>query len=390
MASRPLTVVQMLPGLESGGVERGTLEMGKYLAAKGCRSLVISSGGRMTRQLVREGSTHLQWRAGEKTPRCLASFFPLRRLLRDQKVDILHLRSRMPAWLGYLVWKSLPPERRPGLVTTFHGFYSVNRYSAIMARGEKVIAVSKAIANHIQTRYGVPEERIALIHRGFDETQFDPRSVEPSRIDRLKRQWLTNHDAGPVLMLPARFTRLKGHKMFLESLARIHHLPWIAICIGDVRENPSLITNLQKSAHNMGLINGDPNRGRIRFPGHCDDMPAALMLADVVLSTSIKPEACSRTLLEAQAMGKPVIASAHGGSPETVRDHQTGRLFAPGHAGQLAEVLEQVIGDPQLREQWGRNARAWVRHRFTISRLCRQTMTVYQTLAERGVRKPAE
>jgi len=382
MSQRPLTVVQMLPGLESGGVERGTLEIGKYLAFQGCRSLVISAGGRMTRQLKREGSTHFRWRAGEKTPRCLASFLPLRRLLIEQKVDILHLRSRMPAWLGYMVWKSLPEGRRPGLVTTFHGFHSVNRYSAIMARGEKIIAVSRAISDHIKTQYGVPDERIVLIYRGFDETQFNPETMALQRIERLARQWRLDDNSPPVIMLPGRFTRLKGHKLFLESLAQIKHLPWIALCIGDPNENPSLIANLKKKATSLNLFNQDPQQSRIRFPGHCDDMPAALMLADVVLSTSIKPEACSRIILEAQAMGKPVIASAHGGSPETVSDHKTGRLFPPGNAAKLAEVLEQTLSDPQLRDQWGRNGREWVRDRFTISRLCRKTLAVYNELAE--------
>jgi len=384
MRSRPLTVVQMLPGLESGGVERGTLEIGRYLASQGCRSLVISGGGRMTRQLVREGSTHIRWRAGEKTPRCLGSFFPLRRLLTEQKVDILHLRSRMPAWLGYLVWKSLPAERRPRLVTTFHGFYSVNQYSAIMARGERIIAVSKAITDHIKSQYGVADERIALIYRGFDETQFNPETIAPRRIERLKRQWQLDDDSPPVIMLPARFTRLKGHKLFLESLARVKHLPWIALCIGDPNENPAMIANLKKKAESLNLGNQNSQPGRIRFPGHCDDMPAGLMLADIVISTSIKPEACSRILLEAQAMGKPVIASSHGGSPETVVDHKTGRLFSPGNAAALAEVLKQPLSDPLLRAKWGCSGREWVRERFTISRLCQQTLAVYHELSECG------
>ena len=148
--ARSLTVVQMLPELEGGGVERGTLELGKYLAEHGHRSLVISAGGRLVGQLEREGSKHIPWNVGSKSPICLKYILPLRRLLQKEQVDVLHLRSRMPAWVGYLAWKSLPKSKRPALVTTFHGFYSVNSYSAIMTKGDGIIAVSESIKKHIQ------------------------------------------------------------------------------------------------------------------------------------------------------------------------------------------------------------------------------------------------
>ncbi len=165
MVGGSIKVVQMLPDLVSGGVERGTLEVGKYLSDHGHDSLVISGGGRLVPQLEREGSTHLTWhQIGEKSPRCLRYFFPLRKLLVEEKIDILHLRSRLPAWIGYLAWKSLPENKRPALVCTFHGFHSINKYSSIIAKGEKVIAVSKAIKQHIKDAYHVSPVRIHLVH----------------------------------------------------------------------------------------------------------------------------------------------------------------------------------------------------------------------------------
>ena len=169
----------------------------------------------MVHELEREGSIHVKWpHIGEKSPRCLKYIFPLRALLLRELVNIVHLRSRLPAWIGYIAWKSLPEKKRPILVTTFHGFYSVNAYSAIMTKGEKIIAVSKTIADHIESAYGIDAERIIVIPRGVDENTFNPDHVTAERIQNLKARWGLQKDSNPVVLLPGRVTRLKGHDVF--------------------------------------------------------------------------------------------------------------------------------------------------------------------------------
>lgn len=378
MVSGPIKVVQMLPGLEGGGVERGTLEVGAYLSKRGHRSIVISGGGRMVRQLEEEGSTHLNWRAGEKSPICLKYIIPLRRLLVQERVDILHLRSRLPAWIGYITWKSLSKELRPKLVTTFHGFYSINQYSAVMAKGEKIIAISGTIASHIENEYGISKDRIIVIPRGFNESLFNPESVSAERIESIRNKWGLKDLTGPIIMLPGRLTRLKGHDIFIKSLARLKHLPWCAVCVGDIKENPGYAAELRKMISQLNLDQ------RIKFVGYCDDMAAALMLSDIVVSaTSKEPEAFGRIAVEAQAMGKPVIASAHGGSLETVVHKKTGWLVRPGDDADMAGALSEAIADGGLRSVFGRNGRQWVNENFTVERMCKETLDLYLQLLGR-------
>ncbi len=367
--------MQMLPDLEAGGVERGTLEIGRFLCSKGHQSIVVSGGGRLVPQLEKEGSLHINWPVGEKTPRCLRYILPLRRLMLQKKVDILHLRSRLPAWIGYLAWKNVPSNRRPALITTFHGFYSVNFYSSIMARGQKVIAVSQAIAQHLRERYALADNRIVLIYRGFDEQVFNPEAVEPGRMDALRRRWGLTENHAPIIMLPGRITRLKGHDLFVESLARIRDIPWMAVCIGDTSANYPLTRRLMKKITQLNLTD------RIKLVGHGNDMPSALMLADIVVSASVKPEAYGRVAVEAQAMGKPVVATAHGGIVETIMDRRTGWLVPPANVNALADVLREAVMDRPLRERMGIQGREWAERQFSIHAMCQSTLDLYTEMA---------
>ena len=374
MPFMPLTVLQMLPDLESGGVERGTLELGDFLVRKGHRSMVVSGGGRMVPQLEKQGSRHMAMPVGKKTPQSLLCIPRLRRLIMGQGVHILHLRSRVPAWIGYLTLKTLPKDRRPRMVTTFHGFYSINPFSAIMAKGERVIAVSKIISDHVQAHYGVPGARIRIIHRGFDPLEFDPKGMPPQRMNLLKAQWGLSETGPPVILMPARITRLKGHDVFIRSLGRITHLPWVAILAGDLDDNRPYAAELQYQIEQLKLDH------RIKLVGHCDDMPAALGLANVVVSASSKPESFGRIAIEAQAMGKPVIATAHGGSLETVQDQRTGWLVPPGDEAAFASTLSHALSHPELRRAYGEKGYQWVRQRFTVENMCRTTLDVYGEL----------
>lgn len=370
-----MTVLQMVPELQEGGVELTTIEVADHLARTGHTALVVSQGGRMVPQITAAGGRHVCYAyVGEKSPRCLAHIIPLRRLLLRNKVDVLHLRSRLPAWVGYLAWLSLPRLARPKLVTTFHGFYSVNAYSAVMAKGQAVIAVSNTIKAHIQEAYGVPGERVTVIYRGFDEARFNPERVDQERVATISAQWGVRQADAPLIFFPGRITRLKGHAFFIQSLALIREMPWTAVCAGDINENPALAAELKNLLHTSGL------QERVFFTGYCADMPAAMMLAHVVVAPSIKPESFGRTAVEAQAMAKPVIASAHGGSLETVLDGKTGWLVKPLDPGAMAAALTQALTDPARAAGMGRTGQAWVRNHFNTRTMLTRTLRVYDQL----------
>lgn len=369
-----ITVLQLLPELESGGVERGTLEMGRYLVKNGHRSIVVSRGGRLVKQLTEEGSEHVFKNIGVKGPSALLQILPLRHLIKKENVDILHLRSRMPAWIGYFAWKSLPKEQRPVLVTTFHGFYSVNAYSGIMAKGDGVIAISEGIKKHILQQYDGTKD-IRLIFRGVDSNYFNPDTVDPSRVAKLKNKWDLS-SRKKVLMLPGRLTRLKGQMLFLKSLLYVKYSDYIAVIVGDTSDNPKYTEELKEFIVNNGLSD------RVALVGYCDDMPAAFLLADIVLSTSSsEPEAFGRTTVEAMAMGKPVIATAHGGSLETVTHCQNGWLVAPSDEKEMAMAIDKALSMSKDELQTlGDNGKMRVIKKFATEAMCKQTMTYYYEL----------
>lgn len=375
MVARAITVVQMLPDLNEGGVEQGTLEIGRALCRAGHRSVVISRGGRLVTQLEAEGSTHMGMPyIGEKTPRSLLHIPKLRRLLVASNVDILHLRSRLPAWVAYMAWKSLPKARRPRLVTTFHGFYSINGYSAIMTKGERVIAVSQVIADHIRNAYQIPRPRITVIHRGIDPARLAPGAVSDRRVEQQKIKWGVLDGDLPILLIPARITRLKGHDLLVRALSQMVEKQWVLICAGDYDPGSGYFEELRQLCNTLNLSS------RVKFVGHCDDMPAAIRAASLVISASTKPESFGRTLIEAQALERAVVAPAHGGSVEIVLPGESGWLFTPGDVQSLEEALGEALENPDRCTQFGETGRRRVLDHFTLSRMCGSTLDLYTEL----------
>ena len=374
MVARPLTIVQMVPELITGGVERGTLETGAFLVRKGHRSIVISNGGPMVDELAQNGSEHITLPVGCKNPKSLFCIPKLRKLFIEEKVDILHLRSRVPAWVGLLAAKTINKNTRPRIITGFHGFHSINAYSAIMTKGERVIAVSKPIRDHIKEKYGVSGDHVKMINRGFDASRFDPVLVEQKRISELETKWGITNEKGPFIMFPARFTEWKGHLLFLSALEKIKHLSWTAILVGDENEKPNYAARLKKETIQKGI--GD----RVVFTGHCNDMPAALMLCDVAVSASIEPEAFGRVAVEAQAMGVPVVATALGGSLETIVPGKTGWLFPCTDVDAFAKALAEAVTNQAKRQSMGQQAKAWVSEHFTTQLMCEKTLMLYEEL----------
>ncbi len=365
--ARRLTVVQMLPALESGGVERGTLEVGRGLVAAGHRSIVISAGGRMVERLLAEGSEHVTWDVGRKRLTTLRWIPRLRRLLAEQRVDILHLRSRLPAWVGYLAWRGMDPATRPRLVTTVHGFYSVNRYSAIMARGERVIAVSESVRDHLLENYPeVDPARIEVVHRGIDPAQF-PRGHAPSSdwLARWKAQY-PRLEGQQLLTLPGRLTQLKGHADFLQLVAslRSEGRTVHGLIVGEAQAAKArYATELRERIAASGLDED------VTLTGHRDDMREIYAISTAVLSLSTQAESFGRTVAEALAVGTPVIGYANGGVGEILQHFYPGGGVTPGDvagcADRLRALLDGTLPRPQQEVDW------------TLDRMVKSTLRLY-------------
>ena len=313
MIKKRLTVLQVLPALESGGVERGTLELGHYLVQQGHRSLVMSAGGRLVEQLEQQGSEHFQWPVGHKSFLSLRLVRPLRHFLREHAVDILHVRSRFPAWICYLAWKGMDPAKRPRLVTTVHGTYSVSAYSAVMTKGERVIVISNMIRDYVLQHYPVDAGRLRLNYRGVDPAVH--RHGYQPRADWLEA-WYRDYpetQGRQLLTLPARLTRWKGQEDFITLLAQLRQqgANVHGLVVGDVQAGKAAyLDELKLQAQGLGVAD------RITFTGHRQDIRDIMAMSHMVFSLSRQPEAFGRVSMEALSMGVPVIAYAHGGVAE--------------------------------------------------------------------------
>lgn len=370
MVERRLTVVQILPALAGGGVEKGTLEVGKYLAARGHRSIVISAGGRLVEQLQREGSEHIVWDVGAKRLGTLRHIGRVREFLRRERPDILHLRSRLPGWVGYLAWRGLDPTTRPRLVTTVHGPYTPGRYSAVMVRGERVIAISEMIRGYILKNYPwVDATIIRVIPRGVDPREY-PHGYRPSPV------WLTAWRAqfpqleGKYLVtLPARLTRWKGQEDFIALIGALkaRGLPVHGLLVGDAHpRKQAYAAELHRQVAHAGLASD------ITFTGHRSDLKDIMAVSNAVVSLSNEPEAFGRVTLEALSLGVPVAAYDHGGVAEQLAAIYPAGRVAVGDTHALARLLAGwVSGAPPVpREQ-----------PFTLERMLRSTLEVYRELA---------
>ncbi len=380
-AARFATVLQVVPALGgSGGVERGTVEIASAVTAAGGRAIVASAGGAMVHELARHGAEHVELPVHSKNPVVMwNNIARLRELIRSEQIDIVHARSRAPAWSALYAAKAC----RVPFVTTFHGTYSRGNwfkraYNSVMTKGERVICISDFIAGHVRRYYGVPIDRIRVIHRGVDLMRFDQANISAERVIALANEWRVA-DGRPVVMLPGRLTRWKGQTVFIEAIAKLARKDILCLLVGSDQGRDDYRAELEASVvrHGLGEV--------VRVVDHCNDMPAAYMLTDVVVSASTDPEAFGRVIAEAQALGRPVIATDHGGAKETVVENQTGWLVPPGDADALAETMGRVLAlSAEERDQLSKRAIAQVRERFSKDAMCRLTLEVYnEALAAR-------
>ena len=371
------TVLQVLPSLAGGGgVERGTLEISRALVAAGWGSVIVTGRAADRAAAAEAGARHAALPLARRNPlQAPGAVRGLARLIGAEGIALVHARSRWPAWLAARA------ARRAGrpFVTTFHGTYSAGtplkrRYNAIMTRGARVIAISEFIARHVAETYGVEPARIRTIPRGVDLSLFDPARVELARLAALREAWQMP-EGRPVVMLPARLTAWKGHLALLDALAQVEDgVTCLFVGAGDAR-HAGYRARVERRIAALGAAH------RVRLTGPCGDMAAAYLLADIVVSPSLRPEAFGRVAAEAQAMGRPVIAAAHGGALETVREGETGWLVPPGDAAALARALRAALGaGAPERERMARAGREHVQRSFSLEGMCSATLAVYREL----------
>lgn len=376
-------VLQVLPALGPGGVERGTLDVSRFLIGQGWTPIVVSNGGEHETDLLEMGAISLNLPVHSKNPLTVhANVKRLAQIIRNHDIQLVHARSRAPAWSARYA------ARRAGVpfVTTFHSLYSGGEnflkrgYNAIMTSGERVIAISDYVAEHIIKRYGVSSDQLRVIPRGVDLNEFDPEKVDDARVSRLRQDW----DVEPgkrIIMLPARISERKGHSWLLEALQKL----WqdgkaedtICLMVGNRSAGSAYADRVEKKIIDLKL------EKRVWLVGATSDMPAAYSLADIVVVPSTGAEAFGRTSIEAQAMGKPVIATDDWGLSETIMPAATGWLIQPEDTDHLASALDLALAMPEdARERLAARCRRFVQRNYSLARMGKSTVSVYRELIE--------
>ncbi len=371
-------ILQVVPALNAGGVERTTLDVAAAVAAAGGRALVASAGGRMEAELSARGGELVRLPLDTKDPlQVWRNAARLEAVVRREGVSLIHARSRAPAWSALFAAR----RTRTPFVTTYAGLHRARGplkrlYNSVMARGDLVIANSGFTRDHLLAEHGADPARVLTIPRGTDLAAFDPAAVTPGRLAAARRRFGPAQDgARPVLLLAARLSRWKGQALVIEALAR-SGVDAVLVLAGDEGGREGYAAELRALAGARGVAD------RVRFAGHVDDMPAAYAACDVACAPSTQPEAFGRTAVEPQAMGRPILAAAHGAPCETVEDGVTGRLVPPGDAAAWAAALRWAAAlPPAERAAMGAAGRRNAA-RYGLAAMTDATLAAYARLLE--------
>ena len=386
------TILQVIPSLDTGGAENTTVEVSAAIVRAGGRSIVVSHGGRLTDRIRKDGGFVIEMPVHSKNPIAIArNALRIAGLIREHNIDLVHARSRAPAWSALAATRI---GDKP-FVTTYHGAYAAQSaikkfYNSSMVRADTVIANSQFTADAITAQFNgslAPKE-LVVIPRGADVSRFSPAAVSPKRRMALIEKWgVSQRDPEYIALLPARLSGWKGHMTILTTLdalrRRISDGKLVdgdgkalqVIFAGDADPKSEFAASIARRIDDLGLNHV------VKMVGYCADMPAAYSVSDVVLVPSTRPEAFGRTVVEAGAMGKIVLASDHGGARETVDDGVSGFLLAPGDANAWAEQLRRVMNlSLDSKKTLENQALSRVRANFSIAAMCTSTISVYQKL----------
>jgi len=381
------TLLQVVPELETGGAEQSALEIARAVVAAGGRALVASRGGRMVARLEADGGELQPMPAHSKNPLVmLGTAARLVELIRREKVSLVHARSRAPAFPA--LWAA--HATKTPFIATYHGIYKAPAgvrgglkrwYNAVMTRGDLVIANSDYTRAHVLAEHHLDPARVVAIPRGVDLARFDPDHVAPGRLEALRRAWdIAADDGRTKVLLAGRLTRIKGHLTVIAAAAKLKAQgrgDLLILFAGDDQGRSDYRRELVAAIEAAGL------QEAIRIVGHCDDMPAAFLLCDLAILPTTVPESFGRAAVEPQAMGRPVIVAAHGGSLETVVEGETGWLAPPGDVEAWAAALAKAIDvGPQGRARIGAAAMARSRRLYRAEAMCEATLAAYERVLE--------
>jgi glycosyltransferase involved in cell wall biosynthesis len=383
---KPAVIMHILPALNSGGVERGVVDVSKAVSLAGFTSIVASSGGSMVQQFNGSKVKHIQLPLASKNPFTIyQNSKKLAKIIQEQQVDLVHIRSRSPAWSAYLACKKTGCK----MISSFHGSHSTTlfgkgtsycklRYNAVMVKPQFVIAVSNFIKDYIHQNYSkvanLAEKQIKVIHRGVDLNYFCSKKVSQSRIVQLIEKWNLPDDK-QIIMLPGRITGWKGQEFLIAALAKVKSKNFFCIMVGSLRGHEKFAKVLEHQIKENNL------QGRVKIVGETKDMPAAYLVSNVVISASTNPEAFGRVAIEAGAMGKIIIATNIGGSLETVIDGKTGFLVEVRNVDKLAETIDKVLAmDETKKEQIEQKAVEHITNNFSNQKMLDETMEFYKQI----------
>lgn len=388
VGGKPATIMQVIPALNAGGAEQSCLDVSQAIVQAGGTSIVVANDGVKSGVIERHGAVFISMEVGKKTPWGIwRNSKKLAELIIKHNVDVVHVRSRAPAWA---VWQAVQRVRAKGhqvrFMTTFHAAYRFKgtlkkRYNSIMARGERVIAISEYIRAHIKEHYGLTDDVMPLVYRGTALAQFHPLAVTAARQIQLAKEWQVPEDRR-IILVPGRLTEIKGAHVVVEAAKLLRHEKmadedqrWMIVFLAAADQTSGYAKRIRQQieAANLGKY--------IRFAPTCRDMPAAYHLATAVIAPSLVPEGFGRIPVEAQAMGKPVIASALGGQKETVIDGETGFLVKPDNPRILAQKIAHVL---KMSEDdtyhMATKAMNHVMERFDLPVMTRGVLSVYKDL----------
>jgi len=377
------TLLQVVPELETGGAEQTTIDVANAVVRAGGKALVATRGGRMTARLEADGGRLAQMPVQSKNPLVmLGNAARLVDLIRKENVSLVHARSRAPAFSA--LWAA--HVTGTPFVATYHGIYNARSrlkrwYNAVMTRGDLVIANSDYTRDHVLAQHDLSPDKIVTIPRGVDLDRFNPARVAPERLEALRTAWgIAPDDPRLKILLGGRLTRIKGHLTIIAAAARLKaegRHDFLIIFAGDDQGRTEYREELEAAIADAGLS------AEIKLVGHCDDMPAAFLLCDLAILPTTVPESFGRTAVEPQAMGRPVIASAHGGATETVLDGKTGWLTPPGDADAWAKALALALdAGPAKLAKMGELASSRARQLYSADAMCSATMAAYERVLE--------
>jgi glycosyltransferase involved in cell wall biosynthesis len=381
MASLKINVLQVVPDMNSGGVERGTAELATYLKERSHNPYIASNGGAMVEGIEKLGVKHICLPVHSKNPlRMILNIFSLYKVIKKYNIDVVHARSRAPAWSSYFAAKLAGVI----YVTTFHAAYSATHpikrfYNSIMLYGDAVIAISEFIAKHIVTRYHFPKSRITVIPRGVDLTTFSAKNIDEKTLQAMRSKYLPHNlpDDIKVILLPARFTKLKGHLHLIKALSYIKKHKFYCIIVGKLSyNNYDYLLDLEKAIVDYKLENCVK-----LFTESESDMLHLYSISDIVICASQEPEGFGRVVVEAQALGKLIIATNIGAPIEIIEDGVDGFLSPSHDSTTFAEVIEHCITlSKEACDQIAKNALTKVKKKYTVEKMCKSTLEVYKQL----------